>query len=562
MSETVVPRASEIAADQMGKKVIRVVTLAVVSIASVVGVRLLLSLLTRLPLIPPYLYSFDDINLALALTRFDPSRNQPQPPGYPFFVGEERLLHHFIGSPEHTFFILEVVISGLSVAMLYLLGRRMFSKNVGAFAAVLLFVNPVFWFSALTSPLRPHLALFSILIAYLCWRVQNGEEVYFYLASIVLGLASGFRPELLPLLFPLWAWTGWKCRGRFLKLMRGTFFAGVCTLIWVTILIKYSGGFARMIPLFTDYFFTQTAQTSVVLDPRSSTWLRWAGRAIIWNFLGVLPWIWLVPFGWMQRRMIPESKRVFEFLAVWFVPIFAFHLAVHIGDPDHALLSIPVICLVGGFCVVSAGQVVVDRWFPDFKEGRAIIIIIVLSASALLFYGQFPVPQRGRAVSGFRGLQSLEDSVLIGTYETSYARVRWVNEMMELAMQRIRDLEAGNNRPVLLLWARDGEPVWRKVCFYRPDEKVYSLDEAGDPAVPVGKAQYLTGSARLATYMGAPPIRIPIPKGGRLIWIIAPAAVDSLRQVIPVETAPPLYYTDLPPDAPPFRWGSFEFSPQ
>ena len=332
MSDTAVPRVSASAADQLGKKVIGVVTLVAVSIASVLGVRLLLSLLTRLPLIPPYLYSFDDVNLALALTRFDPTRNQPQPPGYPFFVGEEKLLYHFVGSPEKTFFILEVVISALSVAMLYLLARRMFSKSVAVFAAILLFVNPVYWFSALTSPLRPHLALFSVLVAYLCWRALHGEDGYFYLASVALGLGSGFRPELLPLLFPLWAWTGWNCRGRVLKLMRGAFFAGVCTLIWVAILIRYSGGFGRMIPFFSDYVFTQTAQSSVFLDPRSSTWLRWAGRAILWTFLGVLPWIWSVPFGWMQRRLLPEWERVLVFLAVWFVPIFAFHLAVHIGD--------------------------------------------------------------------------------------------------------------------------------------------------------------------------------------------------------------------------------------
>src|ERR1035437_7735237 len=138
--------------------------------------------------------------------------------------------------------------------------------------------------------------------------------------------------------------------------------------------------------------------------------------------------------------------------------------------------------------------------------------------------------------------------------------------MMELAIQRIHDLKSATNRPVLLLWARDGEPVWRKIIFYLPAEKIYSLDDPGDPAVHAGMAQYLTGSARLATYTGAPPIRIPVPKGGRLIWIIAPAAVDSLRLVVPpgstLEKAVPLFYTDLPPDAAPFRWGSFEFAPQ
>src|SRR5579871_1417082 len=47
--------------------------------------RALISLVTALPLVPPYLYSFDTVNMALALKEFDPTRNQPQPPGYPFF---------------------------------------------------------------------------------------------------------------------------------------------------------------------------------------------------------------------------------------------------------------------------------------------------------------------------------------------------------------------------------------------------------------------------------------------------------------------------------------------
>jgi len=184
-----------------------------------------------------------------------------------------------------------------------------------------------------------------------------------------------------------------------------------------------------------------------------------------------------------------------------------------------------------------------------------------LLGNLALFFGELALPQR-QPSTRFRGLQSFSDAFVIGTFESSYTRVRWVEQMTELALEEIEDLRAGTTRPTLLLWARDGEPVWRKICFYRPDEKIYSLEEAGDPAVPVGKAQYITGSTRLATYTGAPPIRIPVPQGARLIWIIAPAAVESLRQVIPVVKAAPLFYTDLPPDAPPFRWGSFEFAPQ
>src|SRR5207253_2196556 len=116
-----------------------------------------LVLATRLPFVPPHLFSFDTVNLALALKQFDPDRNQPQPPGYPLFVAEERLANPLFRAPERTFAVLSSVICGLALGMLYLLGARMFSPGAGLAAAALLFVNPAFWYSGLTTPLRPHL---------------------------------------------------------------------------------------------------------------------------------------------------------------------------------------------------------------------------------------------------------------------------------------------------------------------------------------------------------------------------------------------------------------------
>ncbi|MBF8305896.1 MAG: 2 protein, partial [Acidobacteria bacterium] len=216
------------------------------------GFSILLVRLTRLPLMPAHLFSFDSVNLALALEDFDPTRNQPQPPGYPLFVLEARLVHLLFGTPEQTFAVVNILICGLAVGMLYLLGTRMFSPWIGMTAAALLFVNPPFWYSGLTSPLRPHLALFSILVAYCCWRASHGEERYFEWASLVLGLGAGFRPELLVFLLPLWAWTAWQCRQMRL-FIRGLLFLGLATVIWILGLGVASGGTGRILTTFSEY---------------------------------------------------------------------------------------------------------------------------------------------------------------------------------------------------------------------------------------------------------------------------------------------------------------------
>src|SRR3990170_2311337 len=91
-------------------------------LATLFGLSILFVMVTRLPFIPSHLFSFDSVNLALALEEFDPTRNQPQPPGYPLFVQEARLVYFLFGTPEQTFAVLEMVICGLAVGMLYLLG--------------------------------------------------------------------------------------------------------------------------------------------------------------------------------------------------------------------------------------------------------------------------------------------------------------------------------------------------------------------------------------------------------------------------------------------------------
>lgn len=475
-------------------------------------------------------------------------------------MGEERLFAVLLGTPERTFAFLASLISGLALGVMYLLGRRMFSPTVGLIAAILLFANPVFWFSSLTSPLRPHLALISLLVAYTCWRAMSGERRYFYAASLALGLGSGFRPELLAVLFPLWAWTAWQYRTRTVELIRATVLLAISCLLWVGVLVVAAGGFRHLTQAFSEYLFIQTQQTSMLADPRAGSWMRWVGRGLLWNGLGVLSWIWAVPFGWMHRRFLGEHKQLLVFLGVWFLPPFIFNLGFHIAAPDHALSTIPFLCLAGAFCLDSMGQSVLRR-FPELKEGMALLIGIALIINLLLFFGEFPLPKHTPA-AGFRGLQSATDAIRIGTYETSYARIRWVDQMMELGTVQIQSLKSSAHGSVVIVWGRDGEPVWRKICYYLPSERVWVLDEPGQLATSAAAAQLWVGNAKPSRLTRPLPIRVPLPKGARLIWIISPASVESLGRAVPLQNAAPLYYTDLPAEAAAFRWGSFEFAPQ
>src|SRR5687768_9844897 len=121
-------------------------------------------------------FSIDNVNLALAVENFDPRIHQPQPPGYPLFVMFSRLMNLLVGDVHITFLIISILVCGLCLPLLFGLTRRIFSLWVAKAATLLFVVNPVFWHAGLDGPLRPNLALFSLIVAYCAWRSWQGED--------------------------------------------------------------------------------------------------------------------------------------------------------------------------------------------------------------------------------------------------------------------------------------------------------------------------------------------------------------------------------------------------
>src|SRR5215467_2435755 len=164
---------------------------------------LALLLLTRLPAMARYL-SIDNVNLAFSLEKFDPRIHQPQPPGYPFFVLFARIVNVIFRDAERTFVAISLIVSALCLPVAYGLGKRMFSEWAGGAAVFLLLVNPVFWQSELDGPLRPHLALFSLLTAYCCWRCWHRDNPSALSSALALSQRRRLLADVIAFLFALW----------------------------------------------------------------------------------------------------------------------------------------------------------------------------------------------------------------------------------------------------------------------------------------------------------------------------------------------------------------------
>jgi hypothetical protein len=522
---------------------------------SVYGISLLLILLTRWPLLPEHLYNFDSANLALAMREFDPARHQPQPPGYPFFVAESRFAALVWPEPERVFGVLAIVIGSLALASAYWMGRSFDSHRTGLAAAGLLFANPIFWYTGLTSPLRLHAALISLLTAWCCWRVVRGESRYLYAASLVLGLGGGFRPVAAVALVPLWGWCAWKYADRRVVL-RSASLLSLGTLMWLIPVVWAYGGWGPMLETTHNYLLFHSQSAAAFSGLQLFAWRRMIGRALLWNGLGAALWLPVVPFVWSRLRGTTQFDVRLGFLAAWFVPHFLINALVHLGSPAHTVATVSATCVAGGLVLEAASR---QRGVPWRRA--AALGGMILSLKLALFFWPRQVPQ-ANPTTAFRGLASVRDAVSIGVYETSYSRVRYRDNRTAAVLSQIEKLRSGTDRPLLLIWAGDAIPVWRKLCYYFPSVSVYELIEDSARQQSGIGARLWQGNETTAVFPARAPVRLPVPAGARLIWIIPTPTAAELNATIPLHAAGPVYYTDLPARSAAVRWRGFEFFPE
>jgi len=513
-----------------------------------------LLLLTRIPAMSTY-FGVDNVNLALSLEKFDPRIHQPQPPGYPFFVVFARLINFFFHDARSTFVVVSVLISGLCLPLAYSLGTRMFSRSAGIAAALLLLVNPVFWYTSIDpngGPLRLFLALFALLTAYCSWRCWMGEKRFAIWGAVALGAGSGFRPDLIAFLFPLWfiaAWVGTKSWRT--VLLACAVLAGI-VFVWTGAVVLAMRGTSLKddVQIFTklmlDYTVDQSKPESVVFGSSIIAWLRQINRLVVWNGLAIVTWIWAVPFYFRARKRVSVASSQSVFFLLWLVPGLIVQALVHIGEPGHTLFSVAALCMIGGY-LLSLAPV------RDLTVGVALVL------NVLLFLDFFALPTG--VVNAADHLPSLRNALLFGTFETSIGQVRWLDEITNTTLSEIQEFTP-KDRPSIIIstntYTKQWFMNWRIGRYYLPDRDFWIL--YNDSAKK--RAERIRRHALLDVRENEP-LRLPIFQEGRILWLIetGSAVHKQLAASQQLMGGKYVFYSDVTKDSPAFKIDEFEIVP-
>lgn len=564
-----------------------------------------LILATRLPLAPGQLFTFDDVNLAYSIGHFDIRVSQPQPPGYPLFVMEMRLLAwlHF-HRVENILLTLALLGSIAALLLLVAAGNRIMGKQSGFYGALLLALNPVFWHSGAVSALRIQLAIASLAVAGSCWRGWQGDRFWVPRSAIVLGLAAGIRPEIGPLLFPLWAVSAWRARVKWEDIRFALGAMTIAVLSWLAPAMWASGGPIGYVKACLDYLNDQASVTSGLFGSEHAHATFW--HLVVWT-LAILPGCVLpAVLAWRVRSEGGRGWRIganrFAFLALWFVPPFVFACFVHLEDPGQALGMTVAVALLGGHLIQRALDAIGERisrwqalffataalteaWIVDRHDAPFIVIwtpVLALALGLLLKFDRTKTqnnPPRFAAVvfvltpavvlnltmfnhrgwyyrgPGWSG--AILEDLNSGLALTSLEHIENTLAIDDHAIRDVERLAAERPGAVLVIWEH-GLATWRKLAYYAPQIPIAVLEHryirSGSPAV----AALWRGALRSP---GSSP-RVEAPPGARVVWLINPRTefYSLVQSAFSPRHSGSVLYTDLPADQGSRTLGEYELA--
>jgi hypothetical protein len=293
------------------------------------------------------LYAWDSANFALALDYYNVAFHQPQPPGYPLYVGIAWLVHLWVPDPNASYVYISIAASAGAVAALFLLGSRMYDPWVGLASAAILGASVGFWGYGEVAYPYTFLAFFGTSMAWLCYLMWQGHRSVAVLSGLVLGIAGGVREDLLLFLGPLWLISLWRVG--FPRLLLSILVLGLVVASWMIPAVQLSGGWDA-------YQKASSAQSNYILSNYSALLGGLAGLRrntetlvlFLKQMFGLTLGLTVYFVGrFLTFKTLVADRRI-VFLLLWFLPPTLVYTLVHIGDPGYVLSLLPPLCLVAG----------------------------------------------------------------------------------------------------------------------------------------------------------------------------------------------------------------------
>jgi len=307
-----------------------------------------LAIVSRLPFQTENLWAHDSVLYERAIGRFSPIDQQPQAPGYLYYVLVLRALDLFVHDANRAMTIVSLIAGAAAVALLYLFAARLYDERTARISALFLLTAVTFWaYSGVAYPYTL-LGLLTIACAFAFWRAATRADAGpFLAASAVWGVAIGFRTDLAVFLTPVWLIAAWG--KRFVVTIAAAATVAVLTTAWYLASAFADGGVAA----FAEALRVQ----GQFVDERYSVFGIDGLRAIVGNaydlgrFLGralyfLAPLLVAVPLSDSARHIELADRRRVIFLLAWGLTPLVIYVPIHVGEYGYVFSMLPALCVI------------------------------------------------------------------------------------------------------------------------------------------------------------------------------------------------------------------------
>ena len=301
--------------------------------------------LSRPPFWTAHPPNFDFANFALGVARFALLDHQPQPPGYPLVILMAKALAA-CGLPIVRALYVTALLGGIAAIFgAYVLGKQLSGDLGGMLASVLLAIEPVFWYSGVSSPTRIYLATGVCWLLWCLTGLSRGRTGLLWTAAGLLALFAGFRPELAPFFFAPFLIAARLAGIPWRKIALAGFVCLAACLPWLIWITASYGSTYRFLYTYYHYFRHHASTTSALLGAPAEAWQGMLRQSLLWN---ALPGAVALVAVLISKKREGLDRRFVVLAGAYFIPALFIQLALHAGGPDHSLGTITVLCVAAG----------------------------------------------------------------------------------------------------------------------------------------------------------------------------------------------------------------------
>lgn len=446
----------------------------------------ILILITRIPFMSKYLYEWDSVNYALGFEKYDILSHQPHSPGYILYIGLGKLVNFIFSDANTTMIVISIVFSILTVILVYYLAKDIFSMKIAIIASIFLIFNPIFWFYGEIATIYPSEAFFATLIAFLSYKVFKGNEKFFYLSAIALGIAGGFRQDLIIFMLPLWLFCLYFSNKSIKKVLKAFAVLIPSVLLWFIPTIVLTGGYDAYITA-SGHFSTAFESTSILLGASLFNQLIMNLALFSWLILatGIIGTIFLIFYIIKERKDILSQKfiknPIFVFMLLWILPMLLFQILFPLSKPGYSLIYISAISLIIGYLFNYIALKINSKYSYSYKSviSGLLIIFVLINSIYFLYPSNLDVESTWETPMN---IMDQNQKILLGIdilFLYNYEKIHKNDINTEYHIKTILNSSNPQNSTIIIrdTLREDQGFSWRKAIYYLPQYDIYYISD-------------------------------------------------------------------------------------